>query len=48
MPKKLQRCLKKVRAKIKAGKMPAGSNEYAICVASTGQKPHRRKRKKHG
>ena len=41
MPAKLLRCVKKVKAK--GGK----SAKYAwpICIKSTGQKPHKKKRK---
>lgn len=43
MPKKLERCVRKVKAKSKEkGKKV---NPWAICVKSTGQKPHRRKKK---
>jgi hypothetical protein len=41
MPKKLERCLRKVQ---KSG--TSKSSAYGICVKSTGQKPHRRKKKK--
>tara|TARA_R100001086_G_C11619364_1_gene198368 strand:- start:111 stop:239 length:129 start_codon:yes stop_codon:yes gene_type:complete len=41
MPKKLERCVKKVR---KSGK--SKSSAWAICVKSTGQKPHRRGKRK--
>ena len=44
MPKKLESCVRKVKAQIRKGKMPKGSNAYAICVKSTGQKPHKRKK----
>jgi len=38
MPAKLERCVRKV-------KMRGGAvNPWAVCVASTGLKPHRRKR----
>lgn len=40
MPKKLKRCVNKVQ---KGGK--SKSSAYAICVASTGQKPHKRKKR---
>jgi len=39
MPAKLIRCVKKVKAK--GGKV----NPWAVCIASTGIKPHRRKKK---
>lgn len=39
MPKKLERCVAKVK---RAG---TAKNPYAVCVKSTGQKPHRRKKK---
>lgn len=34
MPAKLERCVRKVKRRIKAGKMPAGSNPWAICTAA--------------
>lgn len=37
MPAKLERCVKKVKAK------GGTKNAWAVCVASTGLKPHRRK-----
>jgi hypothetical protein len=40
MPKKLERCVKKVRA---SGKSKSAS--YGICVKSTGLSPHKRKKK---
>ena len=39
MPEKLLRCIRKVKAKSK-GKY----NPYAICIKSTGLKPHRKKK----
>ena len=43
MPKKLMRCLRKVRRK------GGVQNPMAVCIKATGQKPHRRKiRKKKG
>ena len=44
MPKKLERCVKKVKAQNK--KSGKKVNPYAVCVSSTGQKPHKRKKKK--
>lgn len=41
-PKKLERCVAKVKAK-QAGKKKK-VNPYAVCVKSTGQKPHKRKK----
>lgn len=41
MPKKLERCVKKVKT---SGKDK--SSAYAICVSSTGLKPHKKARKK--
>jgi hypothetical protein len=41
MPKKLERCVKKVQA---SGKSKSAS--YGICVKSTGLKPHAKKKKK--
>lgn len=40
MPKKLERCVRKVK---KSGK--SKSSAFAICVKSTGLKPHKRKKK---
>ena len=40
MPAKLKRCIRKVK------KQSPKVNPYAVCIASTGQKPHRRKKKK--
>lgn len=34
MPKDFERCIVKVKAKIKAGKLPKGSSAYAICTAA--------------
>jgi len=42
MPKKLEDCVRKVKAKNKNSKKKA--NAWAICVKSTGLKPHKRKR----
>ena len=36
MPAKLERCVEKVKAK------GSGVNPWAVCVASTGLKPHKR------
>lgn len=36
MPAKLERCVRKVKAKNKGGKKKV--NPYAVCVASTGLK----------
>lgn len=41
MPKKLERCVSKVKAK-SGDKV----NPYAVCVASTGLKPHGKKKGK--
>ena len=41
MPKKLVSCVRKVR---KSGKSKSAA--FAICVKSTGQKPHKRGKKK--
>ena len=38
MPKKLMRCIRKVKRK------NPGVNAWAVCVKSTGQKPHKRKK----
>jgi hypothetical protein len=38
MPKKLERCVKKVKA---SGKKV---NPWAVCVASTGLKPHKKEK----
>lgn len=40
MPAKLMRCVRKVKAK-----GHSTSSAYGICIKSTGQKPHRRKKK---
>lgn len=42
MPAKLKRCVQKVKAK------GGVRNPWAVCVASTGQKPHKQKKKKKG
>ena len=39
MPKKLQRCVAKVKSK--GGKV----NPWAVCVESTGLSPHKKKKK---
>lgn len=39
MPKKLMDCVKKVKAK------RSGVNPWAVCVASTGLKPEKKKKK---
>lgn len=41
MPRKLRRCV----AKVKAKGTPA-SSAWPICVKATGQKPHRKKKAK--
>jgi len=41
MPKKLMRCVKKVQ-----NKGNSKSSAYGICIKSTGQKPHKKKKKK--
>ena len=42
MPKRLKRCVRKVKAQNR--KRPKGkrANPYAVCSASTGQKPHKK------
>lgn len=40
MPKKLVDCVKKVKAKKRGKKV----NPWAVCVASTGLKPHKEKK----
>lgn len=40
MPKKLERCVRKVKAKGTA------KNPWAVCVKSTGLKPHHKKKRK--
>lgn len=40
MPTKLIRCVRKVKAKKTA------VNPWAVCIASTGLKPHRRQKRK--
>ena len=48
MPAKLDRCVKKIKAKIASGKTPKKSNPWAICKASLKKKkqtkPKRRKK----
>lgn len=44
MPKRLERCVRKVKAKNRRGSKKV--NPWAVCVASTGQKPHRSKKKR--
>ena len=39
MPKKLMSCVRKVKAK------GGAKNAYAVCVKSTGLKPHRAKKR---
>ena len=41
MPKKLIKCVKDVKKKSKGKKKV---NPYAICVKSTGMKPHKKKK----
>jgi hypothetical protein len=43
MPKKLTDCVKKVKAKNRAGGKKV--NPWAVCVASTGLKPEHKKKK---
>lgn len=43
MPKKLERCVAKVKAKQKGKKSKV--NPYAVCIKSTGLKPHKSKNK---
>lgn len=45
MPKKLEECIAQVKKKIENGEMPKGSNAWAICVKSTGLKPHKAKKR---
>jgi len=40
VPAKLERCVKKVKAK------GGAVNPWAVCVAATGLKPHRKKKNK--
>lgn len=42
MPKKLERCIRKIKSRTSLPDDAA----YPICIKSTGQKPHRRKRGK--
>ena len=42
MPKKLERCIKKVKKKYTNGKY----NPWAICISSTGLKSHKINRRK--
>lgn len=32
MPKKLESCVRQVQAQINSGKLPKGSNAWAICI----------------
>lgn len=41
MPKKLMSCVRKVKAQQKKGGKKV--NPWAVCVKSTGQKPHKKK-----
>jgi hypothetical protein len=41
MPAKLERCVRKVKARNK--KTGKKVNPWAVCVKSTGQKPHKAK-----
>ncbi len=42
MPKKLERCVRKV------SKKKGVKSAWAICVKSTGQKPHKKRKKRRG
>ena len=42
MPAKLKRCVRKVKTKNRRSKKKV--NPWAVCVASTGQKPHKKKK----
>jgi len=44
MPKKLVQCVEDVKRKNRKGKKKV--NPYAVCVASTGLKPHKKKKSK--
>jgi len=44
MPRKLKRCVRKVKAKNRAKGNKV--NPWAVCVSSTGQKPHRAKKQR--
>ena len=44
MPKKLMRCVRKVKAKNRKKPPRKKVNLYAVCIKSTGQKPHKKKR----
>lgn len=44
MPRKIMSCIRKVKAKAK--KSGKKVNPWAVCVAATGQKPHKKRRKK--
>lgn len=43
MPKKLESCLKKVKKQQKNPKAKK-VDPYAVCIAATGQKPHKGKK----
>lgn len=47
-PKKLESCVRKVSKTIKPRKKGQSkkSAAYAVCIKSTGLKPHKRKKKK--
>lgn len=46
MPKKLMRCVRKVKAQQRRNPKAKRVKPWAVCVASTGQKPHKRKKRK--
>lgn len=46
MPKKLERCVKKVKEQNKKKPKSKQVNPYAVCQKSTKQKPHKKKGKK--
>ena len=41
MPRKFERCLKKVKAKNRKVSRSKRVNPYAVCAKSTGQKGHK-------
>ncbi len=46
-PAKLMRCVRKVKKTVKPRKgQSKESAAFAICVKATGQRPHKRKRRK--
>jgi hypothetical protein len=46
MPAKLERCVEHVKASNRGKPKSKRVNPWAVCIASTGLKPHRRGRKR--